>query len=642
MPDHALTMISSMAGPKTPARHQTLSQFLKVVTQVPFSRDLAIRTVEANDELLMQCLAFAHGQNQESIAAWHKNLSDEVFKDLALTAANRELARGAEQPHQSWHRARLAQLLIERLGPEAGFARDELYRMKLLAILLSLGHQLLGVTEQPLPKTELLALELRECQVCGDEAGAAWLAERGYSRTDCDVLLYQYEDIEALHGASRDIVIMALVGQIADALLVDMTLPGLVIDALAKHFAVNPDTTKRKVEAAYIELRAENDELCGDVSFRERLAQVNLAQQLESASTPTSLLDQGAECFAITDLVFARLQDDDLYVDCGGDRFQLSTQQGKSVISNAFVTGSIVTAEGDALAAIIDKQILSRMAANVLWLLPNENGVAVCGLRNVEVADAAEPYLLAAFQSACARVMAADLDQSQNLIDLDEVQRRIRELNHEVNNPLAIVQNYLKTLSLRLGQNNEAQGDIKTISNEMLRIGTIIQRYTEIGVAPAVSPAIDINDLINKLSSIVAGANPDIKLKLELDEKLEQIHVPEAELSQVLLNLMKNAVEALSDTAKPKLNLSSGQVNVNGTHFIEVIVADNGPGIAPEVYANLFAPNNTSKGAGHSGIGLSVVNRLVMEMGGYISCRSGKSGSQFQILLPTSSTISTQ
>ena len=106
-----------------------------------------------------------------------------------------------------------------------------------------------------------------------------------------------------------------------------------------------------------------------------------------------------------------------------------------------------------------------------------------------------------------------------------------------------------------------------------------------------------------------------------------------------LLNLLKNAAEALEagdgSQSNAEVLLGSGQVNVNGAHFIEVVVEDNGPGIAAEIYQNLFSPNNSSKGEGHSGIGLSVVHRLISEMGGSISCRNSTAGCQFQILLPT-------
>lgn len=64
------------------------------------------------------------------------------------------------------------------------------------------------------------------------------------------------------------------------------------------------------------------------------------------------------------------------------------------------------------------------------------------------------------------------------------------------------------------------------------------------------------------------------------------------------------------------------------------MVSDNGPGLAPEVLANLFSAVRSTKDGAHRGLGLSIVHGLVKKLGGQITCRSGRTGTTFEILLP--------
>jgi signal transduction histidine kinase len=79
---------------------------------------------------------------------------------------------------------------------------------------------------------------------------------------------------------------------------------------------------------------------------------------------------------------------------------------------------------------------------------------------------------------------------------------------------------------------------------------------------------------------------------------------------------------------------NSGHVNRDGRLYIELCVKDSGPGIAPEILANLFSPVRSTKGNGHQGLGLSIVHSLVKKTQGLITCRSGSKGTAFEIMLP--------
>ena len=75
-------------------------------------------------------------------------------------------------------------------------------------------------------------------------------------------------------------------------------------------------------------------------------------------------------------------------------------------------------------------------------------------------------------------------------------------------------------------------------------------------------------------------------------------------------------------------------VNIDGKLYVEISISDNGPGIDAEILPHLFSPIKTTKGDGHTGLGLTIVKNLINELHGSINCRSNNKGSRFQILLP--------
>lgn len=217
-----------------------------------------------------------------------------------------------------------------------------------------------------------------------------------------------------------------------------------------------------------------------------------------------------------------------------------------------------------------------------------------------------------------------------------EFETHIREVVHEINNPLSIINNYLEILSLKLDATNQAHTDIKTIKNEIFRVSDILKKLKTPKTNTGTITKFDLNELITELthifeSSILDGNN--IQLQLDLDTDIAPISCNANALKQIYTNLVKNAFEALPANGKIMV-YTQGQVNVDGKTYIEISVADNGSGIRSEVLSQLFKPVQTEKGDGHAGIGLSIVKKLVTELNGSISCRSSKKGTNFQILLP--------
>ena len=128
------------------------------------------------------------------------------------------------------------------------------------------------------------------------------------------------------------------------------------------------------------------------------------------------------------------------------------------------------------------------------------------------------------------------------------------------------------------------------------------------------------------------------------EKALPKVNVDKAGLKQVILNLIKNAVEAMSSGGNLYIQTRHFSVPVGSRHvvekkdaigYIEILVRDEGPGIPDAIKEKLFDPYVSTKKSGHFGLGLSIAYNIVKSFQGYITCESipGK-GTVFKIELP--------
>jgi signal transduction histidine kinase len=214
---------------------------------------------------------------------------------------------------------------------------------------------------------------------------------------------------------------------------------------------------------------------------------------------------------------------------------------------------------------------------------------------------------------------------------------------HEVNNPLAIIKNYLSILDGKLARQEPVGGELSILNEEIDRVGQLIGSLAEPQVPETGPRPVDaarvVDDVLRlfRTSGFVPGG-VQIAAHMDGDSAIEGD--PDV-LKQILVNLVKNAVEAFGPQHKSGGRIevvNRGHVNRERHLYVELGVSDNGPGLSREVLANLFMPVKSSKeGApdgGKRGLGLSIVHGLVKKMGGHIACRSASSGTSFEILLP--------
>ena len=217
-----------------------------------------------------------------------------------------------------------------------------------------------------------------------------------------------------------------------------------------------------------------------------------------------------------------------------------------------------------------------------------------------------------------------------------QLEHKIREVLHEVRNPLSIMNNYLGILSYKLENDKPAQEDVQTIKSEIGRISQILDGLTETEAPTSETSPVDINAIITDLSNVFQTsllADKHIQISLDLDERIHTLQSNTNALKQIYTNLIKNAVEALPANGTLMV-YTQDYVNVDGKEHIELSVADDGPGMDTETLSQLFSPMVSTKGSGHAGLGLTIVKNLVNELHGSISCRSSDKGTGFYILFP--------
>ncbi|HZV54137.1 MAG TPA: HDOD domain-containing protein [Rhodocyclaceae bacterium] len=218
-------------------------------------------------------------------------------------------------------------------------------------------------------------------------------------------------------------------------------------------------------------------------------------------------------------------------------------------------------------------------------------------------------------------------------------QQRARHVAHEAGNPLSIITNYLKIVSERLPDESGVRHELDILKEEIDRVALIIRHLSDMSVkAPAVGQ-VDVNAVIEGMAALYRESlfsSRGITLDLILDELLPIIPGSRDQIKQILLNLWKNAAEAMSAGGRLVIS-TTNNVRHNGRDHVEIRLADSGPGLPSDVIQNLFQPLDPNRRPGHVGMGLSIVAALVKGLDGQINFQSrAGQGTTFVILLPTS------
>ncbi|MEC4675029.1 MAG: ATP-binding protein [Nitrospirota bacterium] len=210
---------------------------------------------------------------------------------------------------------------------------------------------------------------------------------------------------------------------------------------------------------------------------------------------------------------------------------------------------------------------------------------------------------------------------------------------HEINNPLAGIKNAFHLVKGAVPKNHRHAGYVKRIDEEIERIVGIIRRMYQLYRPEAVEMrSVQIADLIQDVCLIVDSQREarKVSIKIDLLHGLPCVRVSARDLTQVLCNVVQNAIQASS---------VGQQVTISATQSetaICISIRDDGAGMTPDVLPHIFEPFFTTKQGspqGGMGLGLSVSQSLLEAMGGEVSVKSlVGSGSTFSLRVPMSPT----
>lgn len=195
-------------------------------------------------------------------------------------------------------------------------------------------------------------------------------------------------------------------------------------------------------------------------------------------------------------------------------------------------------------------------------------------------------------------------------------------LAHELNQPITAVVNYVRGIANLVDANDpqdlpmirEALDDA---AREALRAGTIVRRLRAFVARGEVEKSVEhIPDLVDEASklALIGAREKGVAAEFLFDPAAGPVLVDRIQIQQVLINLMRNAIEAMAESRERRLTVRS---RVETPGLVRVTVADTGPGVATEVAEDLFRAFHSTKAEG-MGLGLSICRTIVEANGGRI------------------------
>lgn len=231
-----------------------------------------------------------------------------------------------------------------------------------------------------------------------------------------------------------------------------------------------------------------------------------------------------------------------------------------------------------------------------------------------------------------------EADRARHEAQRTRYQQHARALVHEANNPLTVIRSYVGLLEQRNQDNAALRGDLEMIGNELGRISELLGRLaTPPESEGSEAPSCDIDHLLDEIHALCAAplfTRHGIRFELRKASSIPPVAMPASSLRQVLLNLLRNASEALSPGSRCALS-APGDLVVDGRRCVEIRLIDNGPGLPPDRLTDLFATGGSAKGGTHQGIGLAIVRDILARWQATIVCRSQTgTGTSFQLFIP--------
>lgn len=216
-----------------------------------------------------------------------------------------------------------------------------------------------------------------------------------------------------------------------------------------------------------------------------------------------------------------------------------------------------------------------------------------------------------------------------------------RRLAHEIKNPLTPIQ--LSAERIARNVDREGQIDPKTatvvrecvdaIIGEVEGLQELVDEFGRVAKLPAISKTpTPLKQLVERTLSLYEDRLNGTMLSCQIPDDLPPVPVDAQQIKRVLINLLDNALEAMTGTTQKRLSITCKLLRERD--MVQLSVSDNGHGISPADRERLFSPYFSTRKDG-TGLGLAISSRIVTDHGGYIGAESnGQSGTRFVVELP--------
>ncbi|AJE04040.1 two-component system sensor histidine kinase NtrB [Geobacter pickeringii] len=296
------------------------------------------------------------------------------------------------------------------------------------------------------------------------------------------------------------------------------------------------------------------------------------------------------------------------------------------------------------------REMVEKTASSGMSISDHENIVIRKAKHLTPVSATTCPLMLASGEMTGTILMLRDLTSIRELEDAVRHADRLSTLGtlaaglaHEIKNPLGGIKGAAQLLDLELPEGSELRDNVRIMVKEVERVNRIVEELLALAsprrltLAPTNLHKV-LGDIVTLQKRATEGRT--ISFQQQFDPSIPPILVDEALLTQLFLNLVKNAVEAVDNggvvriTSRVISDYSMTQKGERRSRLVAVEVSDDGPGIPKEQLEQLFTPFFTTKAKG-TGLGLAICQKIVSEHRGMIKVESAPgTGTTFTVMVP--------
>ncbi|MDP2276623.1 MAG: ATP-binding protein [Nitrospirota bacterium] len=330
----------------------------------------------------------------------------------------------------------------------------------------------------------------------------------------------------------------------------------------------------------------------------------------------------------------------------GGIRIGLSTKQAEESISsfkNEITKLVIFFSIISLLIISIGAKVLARPVSKLSKIMDGIKSHGDLEIENqyVELKDRRDEIgeLQKSFLWMLQRLREADREHKKTVEVLSQTEKMVAigrlaaGVAHEINNPLSGMTLCFKNLMGADVDHLTREKLVMAINDGLQKIKNIVGHLLDFSrMTVTEKTPVDLNNLINRLLVLLnyPASKKNIEIINDLSDDISEILIDENKMSQVFMNIMINAVQAMDDGGRLTIRTKADD------GFCVVSIEDTGGGIAPDIMSHIFDPFFTTKGIGEgTGLGLSVSKGIVEQHGGMIEVDSEiGAGTTFKIKLP--------